>query len=89
MFLRTDQFTSSVRIKTLLEYLLCFSRPNLLFRSTCVPRVAEGISDALFTSLLRDVTGESPCVIGGLGFSVGTRKMLSCSFKVVKALPEC
>ncbi len=86
LFLRTDQFTSSVRIGTLLEYLLYVKLAEDLFLSHVVPSCFAEISDG-FTRYCVTSLG-SPLAIGGLSLFVGALKLLSCSFRVVRTV-EC
>ncbi len=86
MFLRTDQFTSSVRIETLFDSCFTLSWPKIFFRSSVSPCFLE-ISDGLRRCCV--TSPGSPFAIRDLGFFVGTRKLLSCLFLVVDTLTKC
>ncbi len=88
MFLRTDQFISSERIEILIDLLaLSWAGRRSFFRPTCVLHVSWKSPMAYVAAAWRH--WGSPLAIGGLGFFVGTWKLLSCLFRVVITLTKC
>ncbi len=87
MFLHTDKFTSSVRIEVLFDTCFTLSWPKIFFASPVFPSCFLEISDGLLRCCV--TSPGSPLAIGGLGFYVETRKLLSCLFLVVITLTKC